>query len=109
MIWSGPFDGEVHHFCDDRFWAKNIKRRRCHWKKESIPTGLKNALSKFKPLGGSFVITPWGHVIALIEPRPLPDAAKKQWELFSKEEKRLVQIKQSSVSMLPIYICKFRR
>jgi hypothetical protein len=107
MIWSGPFDGEVHHFCDDRFWAKNIKRRRCHWKKETIPNTLKKYLSDFKPLGGSFVITPWNHVIALIEPRPLPEAAEKQWKEFSKEERRLVQIKQSSVSMLPIYICKF--
>ena len=104
MIWSGPFDGDTHHFCDNRFWAVNIKRRRCHWK--SVPNELKSALERFKPLGGSFIITPWKHVIALIQPIPLPEEAQAQWKAFTKEEKRLVQIKQKSVEMLPIYICK---
>ena len=104
MIWSGPFDGDTHHFCDNRFWAVNIKRRRCHWK--SVPEELKSALERFKPLGGSFIITPWKHVIALIQPIPLPKEAQEQWKAFTKEEKRLVQIKQKSVEMLPIYICK---
>lgn len=104
MIWSGPFDGDTHHFCDDRFWAKNIKRKRCPWK--HVPEELKAALVRFKPLGGSFIITPWKHVIALIQPIPLPKEAQAQWKAFSKEEKRLVQIKQKSVEMLPIYICR---
>ena len=104
MIWSGPFDGDTHHFCDDRFWAVNIKRRRCHW--NSVPEELKSALEKFKPFGGSFIITPWKHVVALIQPIPLPKEAQEQWKAFTKEEKRLVQIKQKSVEMLPIYICR---
>ena len=104
MIWGGPFDGDTHHFCDSRFWANNIKRRRCHWK--SVPEQLKSSLELYKPLGGSFIITPWNHVIALIQPIPLPDEAQAQWNSFSKEEKRLVQIKQKSIEMLPIYICK---
>ena len=104
MIWSGPFDGDTHHFCGSRFWANDIKRRRCHWK--SFSEQLKSSLEHYKPLGGSFIITPWNHVIALIQPSPLPDEAQIQWNSFSKEEKRLVQIKQKSVEMLPIYICK---
>ena len=104
MIWSGPFDGEVHHFCDSRFWANNLKRRRCHWKQ--IPDGLQAALESYKPFGGSFIITPWKHVIALIQPIPLPKEARAQWESFSQEEMRLIQIKQKSIQMLPIYICK---
>ena len=88
---------ETHHFCDNRFWAVNIKRRRCHWK--SVPQELKSALERFKPLGGSFIITPWKHVIALIQPIPLPKSSGSV-ESIHKEEKRLVQIKQKSVEML---------
>ena len=104
MIWGGPFAGDAHHFCDDRFWTVNTKRKRCHWKQ--VPEELKAALVRFKPAGGSFLMTPWKHVIALIQPIPLPKEAQEQWNAFSKEEKRLVQIKQKSVEMLPIYICR---
>jgi len=105
MIWAGPFDGEYHHFCENRFWVKNINTKRCHYKDR--PSGLQTSLERFKPLGGSFVVTPWGHVVALIEPQPLPDEAMEQWENLSREERRLLQIKRQGARMLPIYICKW--
>jgi len=104
-IWVGPFDGEVFHFCDNRVWVNDIKGRRCHWK--NAPIELINALSRYKPLGGSFIITPWNHVIALIEPIPLPLEAEEQWKTLTKDERRMIQIKQKNIQMLPIYVCKF--
>ena len=89
MIWSGPFDGEYHHFCGDRFWVMNVNNKRCHYK--SVPEELRSLLERRKPLGGSFVVNPWGYVIALIEPQPLPKEAVEQWENFSREERRLLQ------------------
>ena len=106
MMWVGPFDGEYHHFCESRFWLTNINRKRCHYKE--VPNELKNKLERFKPTGGSFVVTPWGHVIALIEPQPLPKESRSQWENMSKEEKRLLQIKKAGAKMLPIYICQWK-
>ena len=105
MIWTGPFDGEYHHFCDDRFWVLNMQAKRCHYKER--PPGLRRALERFKPLGGSFVVTPWRHVIGLIEPQPLPEESRDQWEKMSKEERRLLQLKMKGANMLPIYICKW--
>jgi hypothetical protein len=104
MIWSGPFDGEYHHFCENRFWVSNIQTKRCHYQP---PSGLRRALERFKPLGGSFVVTPWKHVIGLIEPQPLPEESRDQWEKLSKEERRLLQLKMKGANMLPIYICKW--
>ena len=106
MIWSGPFDGEYHHFCGDRFWVMNVNNKRCHYK--SVPEELRSLLERRKPLGGSFVVNPWGYVIALIEPQPLPKEAVEQWENFSREERRLLQIKQKGAKMLPIYITKWK-
>jgi|TARA_B110000438_G_scaffold173177_1_gene165488 hypothetical protein len=105
MMWVGPFDGEYHHFCDSKFWIKNINGKRCHYKK--VPKQLKSKLERFKPTGGSFVVTPWHHVVALIVPQPLPKEARSQWENMSKEERRLLQIKKAGANMLPIYICKW--
>ena len=64
-------------------------------------------MERFKPLGGSFVVTPWRHVIGLIEPQPLPEESRDQWEKMSKEERRLLQLKMKGANMLPIYICKW--
>ena len=105
MMWVGPFDGEYHHFCDSKFWIKDINGKRCHYKK--VPKQLKSKLERFKPTGGSFVVTPWRHVVALIVPQPLPKEARSQWENMSKEERRLLQIKKAGANMLPIYICKW--
>ena len=104
MIWSGPFDGETHHYFNSKFWTKNVNRHRCHW--DEVDSHLQKMLQKFKPQGGSFVITPWNHVIALIEPTPLPISIEEQWKKLTKEQRRLIQIKQKSVQMLPVYICK---
>lgn len=104
MIWAGPFDGEYHHFCEDRFWVNNSDNRRCHY---SPPSDLKAALELFKPTGGSFLVNPWGHVIVLIRPQPLPEEAEERWNKMSKEERRLLQIKQKGTGMLPIYACKW--
>ncbi len=104
MVWTGPFDGEIHHFCDDRFWVVNLDRKRCHWKERC--EGLKKSMQRFKPLGGSFIITPWRHVIALVEPQPLPEEAREQWKGLSTEERRLLQIKQKGAGMLPLYVCR---
>jgi len=104
-IWSGPFDGEYHHFCGDRFWISNVDNKRCHYRE--VPPSLKESLERFKPMGGSWVVNPWGHVFALIEPQPLPEEAAERWSRMSKEERRLLQIKQKGAGMLPIYICKW--
>ena len=105
MIWSGPFDGEYHHFCDDRFWVQNIHGKRCHY--SECPAELRSALEKFKPLGGSFVVTPWRHVIGVIKPQPLPEAARSDWDAMSDEQHRLIQIRVKGARMLPVYICNW--
>ena len=53
------------------------------------------------------MVNPWGHVFALIAPQPLPEEAAERWSKMSKEERRLLQIKQKGAGMLPIYICKW--
>ena len=67
---TGPLDGEMHHWFNGKIWTKNILGKRCHWKQ--IPDELESALNRFKPEGGSFVITCWGNIAALIQPKPLP-------------------------------------
>ena len=105
MIMTGPLDGEIHHWFNGKIWTKNIQGKRCHWK--HIPSELQSALKRFKPEGGSFVITCWGNIAALIQPKPLPPEAREQWSKLSEEEKRLLQIKQKSIQMLPIFLGKF--
>lgn len=105
MIMTGPFDGELHHWFNGKVWTKNIHGKRCHWK--NIPDELYHALSRFKPEGGSFIVTCWGNIAALIQPKPLPEAARAQWGNMAEQERRLLQIKQKSIQMLPIYLGKF--
>tara|TARA_B100000767_G_scaffold53912_1_gene49583 strand:+ start:1314 stop:2192 length:879 start_codon:yes stop_codon:yes gene_type:complete len=105
MIMTGPLDGEMHHWFNGKVWTRNIHGKRCHWKQ--IPTELESALNRFKPEGGSFVITCWGNIAALIQPKPLPPEAREQWSKLAEEEKRLLQIKQKSIQMLPIFLGKF--
>ena len=105
MVWSGPFDGEYHHFCDDRFWVLNIHAKRCHY--SQYPSGLRSALERYKPLGGSFVVTPWRHVIGVIEPQPLPKETRSAWEGMSEKQRRLVLLKIKGAKMLPVYICNW--
>ena len=102
---TGPLDGEIHHWFNGKVWTKNIQGKRCHWK--HIPSELQSALKRFKPEGGSFVITCWGNIAALIQPKPLPPEAREQWSKLSEDEKRLLQIKQKSIQMLPIFLGKF--
>jgi hypothetical protein len=105
MIMTGPLDGEMHHWFNGKVWTRNIQGKRCHWKQ--IPNELESALNRFKPEGGSFVITCWGNIAALIQPKPLPPEAREQWSKLAEEEKRLLQIKQKSIQMLPIFLGKF--
>jgi hypothetical protein len=105
MIMTGPLDGEMHHWFNGKVWTRNIHGKRCHWKQ--IPTELESALNRLKPEGGSFVITCWGNIAALIQPKPLPPEAREQWSKLAEEEKRLLQIKQKSIQMLPIFLGKF--
>ena len=102
MIWSGPYDGERHHFFNGRAWSRTSDRKRCYWK--GIPESLLSVLERFKPEGGHFLITPWRQVIALIVPKPLPKEARDQWASMTKEEQRLLQLKKQSTSMLPIFL-----
>jgi len=105
MIMTGPLDGEIHHWFNGKVWTRNILGKRCHW--NHIPDELLSALERFKPEGGSFVITCWGNIAALIQPKPLPPEAREQWSKLAEEEKRLLQIKQKSIQMLPIFLGKF--
>ena len=105
MIMTGPLDGEMHHWFDGKVWTRNIHGKRCHW--DQIPEELESALNRFKSEGGSFVITCWGNIAALIQPKPLPPEAREQWSKLAEEEKRLLQIKQKSIQMLPIFLGKF--
>ena len=104
-LWVGPFAGEQHHFCDDRFWVKNIHNKRCHY--NQVPQELKSSIERLKPVGGSFAVNPWGHVIALVRVNPMPEDAEKVWNTLSREEKRLLQIKKMGARMIPIYICRW--
>jgi hypothetical protein len=106
MIMTGPLDGEMHHWFNGKIWTRNIHGKRCHWKE--IPDELLSSLKHRKHEGGSFVITCWGNIAALISPKPtVPKEAREQWLKLAEEEKRLLQIKQKSIQMLPIFLGKF--
>lgn len=105
MLWVAPYDGELHHWFDGKIWARTTDKKRAYW--DSIPAELLKMLNRFKPEGGSFMITPWNYVAAIIQPKPtLPQSAMKQWSKLNEEEKRLLQIKKDRISMVPIHLCQ---
>ena len=104
-IWPGPYDGERHHYFNDKIWLRTSDRRRCYW--TNPPESLLTVLEKYKHEGGHFLITPWNDVIALIQPMPrLPPKIQKEFDKLSKDEMRLLILKKESTSMLPIYLGK---
>ena len=51
-IWPGPYDGERHHYFNDKIWLRTSDRRRCYW--TNPPASLLTVLEKYKHEGGAF-------------------------------------------------------
>ena len=105
-LWPAFYDGARYSYLMDKIWWHNPDGYR-QYVKESLPKEVIKELRRFKPEGGSFRITENGYVISLIPKQPLPKNIKKQWEILSDIQQRLIAVKVERTDKLPIYIGRF--
>jgi hypothetical protein len=106
-LWTSFFDGAKYSFLGDKVWWMDPEtgmRRRVN---EKLPPKVHANLKFFKAEGGSFRITEWAKVIALIPRQPLPPRVEQQYAKLSTRQKNLIAVKTKTTDLLPIYIGEF--
>lgn len=104
-LWPSVYDGSKFSFTGDRIWWTNPDTHKRHPVTTTIPNEIHNTLTRLKPRGGSFVVTPWNDVLTLVEDAPNPDRAQEQLHELPRVIKNIILLRRErGVEMLPVYV-----
>jgi hypothetical protein len=104
-VWPTVYDGAKYSFVGDRVWWQNPATNKRHPVETDLPGDVRATLSRLKPRGGSFVVTPWNDVVTLVETPPDPDAAREQLHDLPRVVQNIIVLRRErGVEMLPVYV-----
>lgn len=106
-FWPSVYDGAKYSFGAglDRIWWSSADTHRNHPVRTSLSSDVTNTLSRLKPQGGSFRVTPWSDVLTLVDVDDLPSETQSQFDDLPRVVKNLIALrkKRGGVQKLPIY------
>lgn len=104
-LWPSVYDGSKFSFTGERIWWTNPDTHKRHPITTTFPNEIQSMLTRLKPRGGSFVVTPWNDVLTLVEDAPNPDRAQEQLHNLPRVIKNIILLRRErGVEMLPIYV-----
>lgn len=107
-FWPSVYDGAKYSFGPgvDRIWWDNPQTHKQHPVRESLTPDVVTALSRYKPQGGSFRITPSNDVLTLVDLDQLPSQTRAEFDDLPRVVKNLIALRRDrgGVQKLPIYI-----
>lgn len=107
-LWPSVYDGAKYSFAPgaERIWCANPNTHRRHPVETPLPNDVTAALSRYKPRGGSFRITPWNDVLTLVDIDQLSPGAKAEFDDLPRVVKNLISLRKNrgGVEKIPIYV-----
>lgn len=107
-FWPSVYDGAKYSFGPgvDRIWWDNPQTHKRHPVQDTLSHELTTTLSRYKPQGGSFRVTPWNDVLTLVDLDKLPSQTKSEFDALPRVVKNLIALRRDrgGVQKLPIYV-----
>lgn len=107
-LWPSVYDGAKYSFGPggDRVWWANPSTSKRHPLQTSLPSDVKASLTRYKPRGGSFRVTPWNDVLTLVDLDKLPSGARTEFDNLPRVVKNLISLRKErgGVQKIPIYV-----
>jgi len=105
-LWPSVYDGSRYSSSmDGRAWWHNPRTKKRHSVVGGVPESITTALTRLKPQGGSFRITPWGDVITLID-SPATETVNEQFGDLPRVIRNIIKLRRDrgDLQMLPVYV-----
>jgi hypothetical protein len=107
-FWPSVYDGAKYSFGPgvERLWWANPHTHKQHPVRDTLPQDVNTTLSRFKPRGGSFRITPWNDVLTLVDLDQVPPETRSEFDALPRVVKNLIALRRDrgGVQKLPIYV-----
>jgi hypothetical protein len=107
-LWPSVYDGAKYSFGPgaERVWWANPETHRRHPVETILPSTVITGLTRLKPRGGSFRVTPWDDVLTLVDVDKLSEGAKAAFEDLPRVVKNLIALRKDrgGVEKLPVYV-----
>lgn len=105
-LWPSVYDGARYSFSmDGRAWWQNPRTNKRHPISGGLAEDVKASLTRQKPEGGSFRVTPWGDVITLVR-SPASQTVREQFEDLPQVVQNIIKLRRErmDLQMIPIYV-----
>ena len=105
-LWPSVYDGARYSFSmDGRAWWHNPTTKKRHPVAGGLPDIVESALTRLKPEGGSFRVTPWGDVITLVS-APATKTVEDQFGDLPPIVRNIIKLRRErgDLQMLPIFV-----
>jgi hypothetical protein len=105
-LWPSVYDGARYSFSmDGRAWWHNPTTKKRHPVVGGLPDTIESALTRLKPEGGSFRVTPWGDVITLVS-APATKTVQDQFGDLPPIVRNIIKLRRerADLQMLPLYV-----
>jgi hypothetical protein len=107
-FWPSVYDGAKYSFSPgvERLWWGNPHTHKRHPVQDALPQDVSTMLSRLKPRGGSFRITPWNDVLTLVDLDQVPSETRSEFDGLPRVVKNLIALRRDrgGVQKLPIYV-----
>lgn len=107
-FWPSVYDGAKYSFGPgvERIWWANPQTHKRHPVRDSLDRKVVSTLSRFKPQGGSFRVTPWNDVLTLVDLDQLPAATRSEFDSLPRVVKNLIALRRDrgGIQKLPVYV-----
>jgi hypothetical protein len=107
-LWPSVYDGAKYSFGPggDRLWWSNPDTHKRHPVQTALPSAVTATLTRLKPRGGSFRVTPWNHVLTLVDQANLPSGARAAFDDLPRVVKNLIALRKDrgGVTKIPVYV-----
>jgi hypothetical protein len=105
-LWPSVYDGARYSFSmDGNAWWHNSRTKKRHPVEGGLPESLSTGLTRLKPEGGSFRVTPWGAVVTLLQ-SPATQTVKDQFGDLPRVVRNIIKLRRdrTDLQMLPVYV-----
>lgn len=105
-LWPSVYDGARYSFgMNGSVWWQNTETKKRHPLCGELNTDVRAALTRLKPEGGSFRVTPWGDVITLVR-SPATQTVRDQFGELPRIVQNIIKLRRDrgDLQMLPLYV-----
>lgn len=105
-LWPSVYDGARYSFSmDGRSWWYNSSTKQRYPIAGGLPQDVQSTLTRLKPEGGSFRVTPWGDIVTLVG-APATKTVQNQFGDLPPIVRNIIKLRRerADLQMLPLYV-----